>query len=101
VTADQIKALIKRIRDTQSDCADSLNAASVLESLSLENQRLRVDAERLDFVEQKRCTWYPGRASMGYGVLCFDHALKRPEVTGKTYREAIDAARSQSEEENL
>ena len=43
MTADDIKALIKRIRDTQSDCADSLNAASALETLTLENQRLRLE----------------------------------------------------------
>jgi hypothetical protein len=43
VTADQIKALIKRIRDTQSDCADSLNAAGALETLLAENQRIRLE----------------------------------------------------------
>ena len=43
MTADDIKALIKRIRDTQSDCADSLNAAGALETLLAENQRIRLE----------------------------------------------------------
>lgn len=50
MTADEIKALVERLRDgtntswEQTFC-DGREAANALEALSLENQRLRVDAE--------------------------------------------------------
>lgn len=61
-----------------------------------EIERLREDAERLDFTESASTTWYPGRAENGYGILCYDiKGRHRAEAIGKTMREAIDAAITQ------
>jgi hypothetical protein len=91
MTADEIKTLIKRMRDTQSDCADSLNAASALESLSLESQRLRVDAERYRHLRE---------CNGGSLIIVHITGMGDDDQTVLTEGDAdaaIDAARSQSE----
>lgn len=47
------------------------------------------DTDRLNFQEEYRCTWYPGRRN-GEGVLCYD--MPRRELQAPTYREALDRA---------
>jgi hypothetical protein len=119
--ADDIKDLVERLRDPDAPfaCASALDtltedAAMAIESLSLENQRLRLefradcekqaeelfavqrDAERLDFLinntgryrlyQSKKFWW------------CVPIAAQDWQDGYKSPREAIDAARSQSEE---
>ncbi|SDH11490.1 hypothetical protein SAMN05216466_107151 [Paraburkholderia phenazinium] len=96
MTADQIKALAAILREDarwvgkqySSHIEDRIeNAADALEALSLENQRLRVDAERYRMIRNRSDYWRQhGRQAVMLGM--FEEFLDA----------VIDAARSQSEE---
>jgi hypothetical protein len=111
MTADDIKALIKRIRDTQSDCADSLNAADALESLSLENQCLRLEfradcekqAEELFAVQRdaERYRWLRDEANRSYVEFGVYGGAVVSAPSADHLDEEVDAARSQSDKEKL
>ena len=56
MTADEIKALVEQLREYAGFDGQKLLAADALEILTLENQRLRVDAQNWrDFAEHQ--TW--------------------------------------------
>jgi hypothetical protein len=108
MTADQIKALVAILRE-DARCVDKHfnsrigdrieNAADALEALTLENQRLRVDAERYRYLEGFVFADRRRRGPAYFGL-----PLPRPVSdpmqgsVAEHFGAAIDAARSQSEE---
>lgn len=80
------------IKATRKELFDALKSMDEAVDECDEKHGLHSDTERLDFSIERNTTWYPGRASNGRGILCFDFNDNRAEVTGLTMREAIDTA---------